>query len=101
MSVHVGYADLAGRADANSLEPKSTDLGSRSFAPLHARGYIDMSGHDGVAFVVARGVVGCSLIAWSLPYGLVGYSRLITIVKSSFLLIGDSLVCPSTWVTLI
>ena len=29
--------DSTGKADANSLAPKSADLGSRSFAPLHAR----------------------------------------------------------------
>ena len=39
-----GLVDLAGQADANSLEPKSTDLGSRSFAPLHARDIIDRPG---------------------------------------------------------
>ena len=44
MSVHVSSVELAGKADANSLEPKSTDLGSRSFAPLHARDIIDRPG---------------------------------------------------------
>ena len=56
----VGLVDLAGRADANSLEPKSTDLGSRSFAPLHARDIIDRPGRMRVLARV------CSCLARSL-----------------------------------
>ena len=50
-------------AAANSLEPKSADLGSRSFAPLHALDIIDRPGRVRVwlpVFVVAWDVV-CGL----------------------------------------
>ena len=58
--------NLAGKADANALEPKSTDLGSRLFAPLHARDIIERPGH-------MRAVVrGCSCLARSLRALYVG-----------------------------